>query len=270
MSSLSKYLYIFKSTWQEYMAYRANFFLEILGGAALFGAILFLWVSVYKNSSGGAIGGYTMPEMVTYLLLGGALSAITLSTSAGDEIDQEINEGAASNYLMKPLNVNFYWFSRDLARKTINFIFSAIAFGIIFLLARKFILPPVSLAMLIVAFFAAGLGIAVHFLLFYLTSIISFWLGRTWGFRFVLRVVMEIATGAIIPLSFIPGVWQNILLFLPFKFLAYFPIQIYLGKFTMAEITSGFTQCAVWLVFLAVLSYYVWKRGVRHYTASGA
>lgn len=268
--SLQKYLYIFKSTWQEYMAYRANFFLEILGGAALFGAILFLWLNIYKNSGGAAIGGYAMLEMITYLLLGGALSAVTLSTSAGDEIDQEINEGTASNYFLKPMNVNFYWFSRDLARKTINLIFSVIAFGIIFLAARKFVLAPVSLIMLGAALFAAGFGMAVHFLLFYLTSIISFWLGRTWGFRFVLRVVMEIATGAIIPLSFIPGVWQNVLLFLPFKFLAYFPIQIYLGKFSMVEIISGFLQCFVWLAFLGFLSYYVWKRGVRHYTASGA
>lgn len=49
------------------MAYRANFFLEILGGAALFGVIMFLWVSVYKNSDGIAIGGYTFREMITYL-----------------------------------------------------------------------------------------------------------------------------------------------------------------------------------------------------------
>lgn len=267
---LRKYLYIFKSTWQEYMAYRANFFLEILGGAALFGAIMFLWLNVYKSSGGAAIGGYTLPEMITYLLLGGALSAVTLSTSAGDEIDQEINEGIASNYFLKPIDVNFYWFSRDLARKTINLIFSAISFGIIFLAAREFVLSPASSAMLVLAFLAAGFGMAIHFLVFYLTSIISFWLGRTWGFRFVIRVVMEIATGAIIPLSFIPGVWQNILNFLPFKFLAYFPIQIYLGKFAIEQIASGFAECFVWLALLAVLSYYIWKKGVRHYTASGA
>jgi len=267
---LRKYYYIFKSTWQEYMAYRANFFLEILGGAALFGAIMFLWLNVYKNSGGAAIGGYAMPEMVTYLLLGGALSAVTLSTSAGDEIDQEINEGTASNYFLKPININFYWFSRDLARKTINLIFSIISFGIIFFVARRFVLPPVSSTMLVLGFFAAGLGIAIHFLLFYLTSIISFWLGRTWGFRFVLRVVMEIATGAIIPLSFIPGVWQSVLFFLPFKFLAYFPIQIYLGKFSIEQITSGFAESLIWLALLGFLSYYVWKRGVRYYTASGA
>ncbi len=265
-----KYFYIFKSTWQEYMAYRANFFLEILGAAVLFGAIMFLWLNVYKNSGDAAIGGYSMSEMITYLLLGGALSAINLSTSAGDEIDQEINEGLASNYFLKPLNINLYWFSRDLARKTINFIFGAIAFGSIFLIAKKFILLPISSSMFAAALFAAGLGMGMHFLLFYLTSIISFWLGRTWGFRFVLRVVMEIATGAIIPLSFIPGIWQSILNFLPFKFLAYFPIQIYLGKFSMPEILNGFAQGAVWLAFLGVLSYYVWKRGVRHYTASGA
>ncbi len=252
------------------MAYRLNFFLEILGGAALFGAILFLWLNVYKNSGGAAIGGYTLPQMITYIIGGGLISSFVLLTAQGDEIDDDINTGFLSNYLQKPVNVNFYWLMRDIGRKILTAILGIIAFSIILFVGHKFLLPPVSLSMLILTFMIIGLGVLLHFIFFYLTSIISFWLGRTWGFRFVIRVIMEIAAGATIPLSFLPGIWKSIFSFLPFKFIAFFPMQIYLGKLATAEIISGFGQGILWLAILAIFSWYVWKQGVKHYTASGS
>ena len=270
MAFLQKYFYIFKSTWQEYMAYRANFFLEILGGAAVSGAILFLWVNVYKNYSSGAIGGYTLAEMITYIIGAGLIFSFIFTTSQGDEIDDDINEGFLSNYLLKPLNVNFYWLTRDIARKILTGFLGIAAFGTIIIFTSKYLAGPASSAMLVFALSAVVFGALVHFFLFYLTSIISFWLGRTWGFRFVIRVILEIASGAIIPLSFLPGIWKNIFEFLPLKFIAYFPMQIYLGKITTTEILSGFGWGILWLAIFAGLSYYFWKKGIRHYTAVGS
>lgn len=268
--NLQKYFYIFKSTWQEFMAYRANFFMEILGGAALFGAILFLWVSVYKNSPEGVISGYTFREMITYLIGTGLISSSILLISQGDQIDQDINRGFLSNYLLKPVNVNFFWLVRDIARKVLTTIMVMAAFSVIIVLGGKYLLMPASLAILLLVFLAVMLGSLMHFIFFYLASVIAFWLGRTWGVRFVIRITMEIATGAIIPLSFLPGIWKNIFEFLPFKFIAYFPMQIYLGKIAMPEVLFGLTEEFFWLVILAVFGWYLWQKGVKHYTASGA
>lgn len=252
------------------MAYRANFFLEIFGLIALFGAILFLWISAYKNSSSGIIGGYTLAEMLTYIIGGALISTFAMSTVQGDEIDQEINEGFISNYLLKPLNTSLYWFSRDISRKILIIFFGVIAFIAYFFLARNFLLPPVSRGMLAISIFIIGLGMIFHFLIFYIASVVSFWLGRTWSFRFAIRVLMEFATGSVIPLSFVPGIWGSILNFLPFKFLVYLPLQIYLGKLTLPQITSELLQFIVWIILLVIISWYLWKRGIKSYTASGA
>jgi ABC-2 type transport system permease protein len=252
------------------MAYRANFFLEIFGMMALFGAILFLWISVYANSAGGIVGGYTLSEMLTYIVGGAFLSSIVMSTTQGDEIDQEINEGLVSNYLLKPLNVSLYWFSRDISRKILTTFFGIISFIILFYAARNFLLPPASLVMFAASVIFVIMGMFLHFEIFYITAVASFWLGRTWGFRFAIRVIMEIATGAVIPLSLIPGLGGDILRFLPFKFLVYFPLQIYLGKFSASEIANEFLQFIAWIFFLGIAAWYLWRRGIKNYTASGA
>lgn len=268
--SIQKYLYIFKSTLQEFMAYRANFFLEIFGMMALFGAILFLWISVYSNSSNGVIEGYTLPEMLTYIIGGAFLSSCIMSTTQGDEIDEEINEGLVSNYLQKPLNVNFYWLSRDISRKVLMIFFGIVTFAVLFYIAREFLLPPASLSIFITMAVFVAMGFILHFEIFYITAIASFWLGRTWGFRFAIRVIMEIATGAVIPLSFLPGVWGDIIRFLPFKFLVYSPLQIYLGKLSASEIANEFLQFIAWIFFLGIAAWCLWRRGIKNYTASGA
>ncbi len=270
MNFVNKYLYIFKSTWQEFMAYRANFFLEIFGMMALFGAILFLWISVYANSASGTIGGYTLPEMLTYIVGGALISSFVMSTVQGDEIDQDINEGLVSAYLLKPLNTSFYWLIRDISRKTLTIFFGIISFIALFFIARKFLLPPVSLSMFATAAIFVIAGVFLHFEIFYISAIASFWLGRTWGLRFAIRVIMEIATGAVIPLSLMPGLWGDILEFLPFKFLVYLPLQIYLGKLSVMEIAGEFLYFLAWLLFLGIVSWQLWKRGIKSYTASGA
>jgi ABC-2 type transport system permease protein len=70
----------------------------------------------------------------------------------------------------------------------------------------------------------------LQFFLFECLSLFSFWVENTYGIRFTMRVIMEIVGGAIIPLSFFPDVLQKIFLLLPFPFLIYLPMKIYLGK----------------------------------------
>jgi ABC-type uncharacterized transport system permease subunit len=53
------------------MIYRVNFSLEILSGILSSLIVVFLWLAVYRSSTRGVIGGYSVAEMVTYLL-GGA------------------------------------------------------------------------------------------------------------------------------------------------------------------------------------------------------
>jgi ABC-2 type transport system permease protein len=59
---------------------------------------------------------------------------------------------------------------------------------------------------------------------------------NTYGIRFTMRIIMEVVDGAIIPLSFFPLVLQKIFSFLPFPFLIYLPIRIYLGKISLEEL----------------------------------
>ena len=56
------------------MVYRVNFFLEILGGILSSLIVVLLWMAIYRYSGKDLIGGYSLAEMVTYLLGAGLIN----------------------------------------------------------------------------------------------------------------------------------------------------------------------------------------------------
>lgn len=266
---MKKYFAIAKTTWQEYLCYRLNFFLEVIGGILMMLVLIALWYSIYQGNTEMKIGSYNLKEMITYLLGAGLIYSFLWITQQGDDINDDINRGTLSNFLVKPLNIGFYWFIRDLCRKFMTFSLGVFQFVIILFLFKNFLLPASSLLYLFLALIAIFLASLLHFIIFYLFSIIAFWYEQTWGERFVIRVIMEVAMGSLIPLSLFPNFWRIILEILPFKYLIYFPLEIYLGKITLIQIWQGFGLEIIWLIGLGLISFFVWKKGIKVYTAVG-
>lgn len=78
---------------------------------------------------------------------------------------------------------------------------------------------------------------------------------------------MEIIGGAIIPLSFFPQMLQGLFFLLPFPFLIYFPMNIFLRKISNSQIFMEFLKEIGWIVGLLVLNLIIWKKGVKRYVA---
>jgi len=70
-----KFGYIFRLVWIERMAYRVNFLMEIASGILSSVIVIFLWIAIYRSAGTEIIGGYSLREMVTYLLGGGRINS---------------------------------------------------------------------------------------------------------------------------------------------------------------------------------------------------
>ena len=57
--------------------------------------------------------------------------------------------------------------------------------------------------------------------------------------------------------------------FLPFKYLAYFPAAIFLGKIPEEQLATEMWIEAAWLVFFIVLCRVAYARGVKRYSGFG-
>ena len=251
------------------MVYRINFFMEILSVILSSLIVVFVWLAIYKSSGREVIGGYSIQEMVTYLLGGGLINSFILTTAENPETSQSIQDGTLSTMLIKPLNPYGIWFARDLGSKAFLFLLGLVGYLGVFFFFRNYLVIFTSFGYFILFLCSMLLAALLQFLLFECLSLLSFWVENTYGIRFTMRVIMEVVGGAIIPLSLFPQILQKIFLLLPFPFLIYLPMRIYLGKIPMGQLPGEFLKEAAWIVGLALLNMIVWKKGIRQYVAMG-
>lgn len=260
---------VFKLVWIDRMAYRVNFCLEILSGIVSSLIVVFLWLAIYKSSGRNLIGGYALPEMVTYILGGGLINTFILTTAENPETSQTIQDGSLSGMLIKPMSPYWIWLIRDFGSKSFLFSLGLMGYVLVFLFFRQYIIFSMGLGAFLLFFLSMSLAALLQFLLFEALSLLSFWLENTYGIRFTMRVIMEVVGGAIIPLSFFPDILQKIFGFLPFPYLIYLPMRIYLGKISPEHISAEFLKEGLWILGLAVVNLVVWKKGIRQYVSMG-
>ena len=74
-----------------------------------------------------------------------------------------------------------------------------------------------------------------------------------------------------LPLDLLPAFWANLAQghAHPFQYMAYFPAVVFLGKVSGWELVNGLAWQFGWVVVFAVLTRWLYARGLRRYSAFG-
>jgi ABC-2 type transport system permease protein len=145
------------------------------------------------------------------------------------------------------------------------------AFGVLtYLIVMLFIpLPMPSLVniLLFIPFFL--ISYLVAFFLVFTMSLGTFWVNRQWWLRNLLSLLMVIAGGALVPLSFFPPTLQLAFSLMPFQFCYFIPAIILQGYYLPEQLLPIAFLSLIWLVILWLLARFVWSRGRRKYEGPG-
>lgn len=265
---ISKYLPVFKISFQQEFAYRLNFVMWRFRNVLQIFLIFFLWDTLFLNSTGSVLG-YTRDKILTYIFGILIIKSIVLSARSVD-IAGEVARGDLANYMIKPLSYIRYWFTRDLASKTLNLIFAVCEIGLLFLILK----PPFFLQnnpfYLMFFVFSLIMAIVIYFLLLFLFNLFPLWFPeQAWGPTFLLGIFVDFLGGGIFPLDILPGVFQNIIYLTPFPYLIFFPLQTYLGTFGAGYVYQGILIQITWIVVISLVVRRVWNLGIKAYSFEG-
>lgn len=263
---IKKYWRAAKNTWDEAFAYRLNFSLWRIRTVMNILLVYFLWLSLLGN--GSFIFGYSKIQMITYILLTAFISNMVLSSRSAS-IGDEINSGDLSNYLVKPMNYFTYWFFRDMGDKAMNMSFALIEFSLIFIFLRPTFFMQTNLVLILFFIISLIVSILILFFLNVLVSLLGFWIDQVWPLRFIFFIIIQFFAGSLFPLDILPKPLFFIFNLLPFPYLLYFPVKIYLGSVNWLIILSGFIISNIWIFLLYKLVNFLWKKGIKNYSAQG-
>lgn len=263
---MKKYWAIFKISWEKQFEYRLNFFFWRLRSVIVLILLYYVWTSL--SGLRGSFAGYTSLELITYVFIVNILRSVIFG-SQSRQVGEEINDGTFSIYLIKPLNHFFYVFFRELGERASYFISAIGEIIILILILKADLFYQNNLYLLFLFFISMIFSFILYFILTYLAGILTFWIQHVSGPRFLFEWILEFASGAYFPLNILPKIIFMSLAFLPFYYIIYFPLSVYLGRLANSEIYSGLGMGLFWIIIAAVLARVAWIRGLKKYSGEG-
>ena len=248
------------------MSYRFNFAMWRLRNVLQLLTVYYLWLAVTPQN--GHIFGYSRSLILTYVLGASLIGSIVFSTRT-QEMGDNINNGELSQFLIRPFGYLGYWFARDIGDKLFNVSFALAELTIIYFILRPSIFLQPNIFAVLLTIGAICIAVVMNFFLGSLLGMIAFWSPEVWAPRFIFFTLVSFFAGGLFPLDILPVPMQRVFAFLPFGYLQYFPLQIYLGKLSSNGLIQGFCIALVWCLLLYFLVTWVWRKGLRVYSSEG-
>lgn len=263
---MKKYLTLINTTWQRALTYRFTVFAYRIGEMLEIIVLIFMWSAIYSDQQ--LIKGYTLQEMITYILIGNLIN-VAVRNWLSESVSRDIKNGTLSTFLTKPIEYINYMFFREVGRISVAFIMSIISQMIIILffldkiiLRFDFLCLLLIMAMIILAFIT-------EWLISYLIGLIAFWTDEVDGIQATASRLRKFFAGGYFPLSLLPTVFVNISFALPFAYSFFVPTQLYLGKIDLATGVKGIAIQIIWIFLLLLIVKTVWKKGLKKYEGVG-
>lgn len=254
-----------KMGFQREVQYRAAAFAMLMGFLIEPIVYLAVWTSV-SEAQGGEIGGYTTGALAAYYIVWTLVRVFNLGF-APDAWEWRIRRGRMNDFLSQPLHP----FHRDMSFFVgSKFVWVGLWVPVAAVLTLAFD-PVIEWALVNVLAFMVAIwgGFAVRFTMLYLMGMVNFWTTRGAAMFGIIIAGEILLSGRLVPLALMPGWVEDVAGWLPFKWTFQFPIEVFIGRLSLAEITAGVGMQIAWTLGMGLVFVLVWKRAIRRYAAVG-
>jgi ABC-2 type transport system permease protein len=269
IATVRKYAKIFRVSLGERMTYRGDFFLVTFLRFLPMITTILLWRAIYQASGQKSLAGFSFSEMIAYLLLVQISRMFSSMPGLAGGIARDIREGTLKRYLIQPVDLIGYLLSYRVAHKCAYIVSSAVPYAILFFVCRQYfdVMPDARtwmayivsllLAFLVGFFFEASVGM------------VGFWFLEVTSILYIVMTLNFFISGHMLPLDLLPPFWFKVLKALPFQYMAYFPAVVFLGKVKGWDLVWGLLTELAWALAFMALARWLYRRGLRRYSAYG-
>lgn len=264
MRKYKKYLSLIKTSTQQTLAYRSNFFISIMVTVLLFISSFFLWKSVFVGKD--TISVYSWGNMKGYLLVAFMCNTL-LSWYSESSISRKILDGSVAMDLIKPYSFYFARLSETIGSSIFEALVIAVASAALIIMLR--IPLPKDLITWVCFLLSVLLALIIKFGVVYLFSMLIFLTSSYMGIQWARAAITNLLSGGLVPLVFFPGWCQAIFAYMPFQYIVSFPASIFLNQADLTQIGSHFLQELLWIVLLFILGKALFAFSIRKVTIYG-
>lgn len=274
---LKKYKPFLKAGMMNAFAYKGAIFTWLFISILQILCVVFLWVAVYKNSPDGidsVINGFSFKEMIVYNVFVNIFGFATLGGDTLFIINEDIKKGTIDLAFTKPISYRFRLLMENLGNLfAINIMIGLPGYIIAFIvfISIGFIqLSPMTIIISILLFLIAQIiANLLNDTISYICGVLCFYTSSGWGINQAKEVIVSFLCGRLLPLAFFPGVFGQIISYLPFAGISYYPVLILMGKtdILMGIHYVGFSL--TWLLLLNIFAKLLFNHASKKITVQG-
>ncbi len=260
----------------ERLAYRGDFVLGTLMRFLPIITQIFLWWAIFQainpeDPNAARLTGYSFQDIVAYYLLTMLGRAFSSMPGLSSSIATKIRDGEIKKFLVQPVDLISFLFWSRVAHKIAYYVIATVPFILVFYLCRHYFTlgsPDLITWLLFVA--SLFLSFALGFYLEACIGLVGFWMLEVSSLLFVYMLFQFFLSGHMFPLELIKEPYSRAIIgVLPFKYLAYFPAAVFLGKVQGTALAIDMAMLVGWTLFFYVMSRVIYRRGLKRYSGYG-
>lgn len=262
-----KYLSTIVLSIQDALTYRASAVVWMLVDFIPSVVMILVWKAAYSGRT--QVGGYSLSEMITYYLLTGIISG-ALTSHAEWTFNWEVRDGRLTPQLARPIHYPLVVICRETGWLITKFVVGLPVFLLLVYIFRDYFLIPLLsgetwLGLAVVAF----LGYVILSEIGACLGCISLWTVEAAGMFGLWWSASSVLSGSLLPMELLPRPLYALAYVMPYRWTAYFPVRVLLGKISETEIWHGALFQLGWVAVLTLLLAVLWKAGTRRYEGWG-
>jgi ABC-2 type transport system permease protein len=263
MKTFKKYWAIFQITLINSLAYPG----ELIGRSLMIIPFMWifyqLWKVTYAASGTDFINGLTLSNVLWYLMLA---ETIELGRPPlARTISENVKDGSIAYLLNKPYDFLLYQLSTTMGETIFRALMNAMFGGAVVLLLVGAPENPEGFIIALPAIFGAWI---LHFCVTVMIGLSAFLVEDVSAFMWIYQKFAFIFGGMLIPLDFYPIWLQNLARALPFSSMTYGPARLFVTP-TVELFINVMALQIIWIVILALLLTFAYRRGVAYLTVNG-
>ena len=264
---MSSYVGLFKMTFKGELQYRAKAISGVV--TQVFWGLMYIYL--YTAFMGGKlIAGFSISQMISYVWIGQAFFALRFA-DLPKNCGKEIENGNVCYKFVRPVDLYNQWYAEHFGYKLSATLIRCAPLAVV-----AFLMPTSMRLTLPTNFAAFGLFVLALLLGALITSAISmisvFLTFKTLSSKGTLTIVNTVCGllgGMYVPLVFMPQSIQNILNYLPFRFIMDLPARIYVGNIPPLEALKFLGISVAWLIALITLGKLLMKLASKNTVIQG-
>ena len=264
LAVLGTYAALFTTNLRNQLTYFGEWALRGVFLAMILFVFLQLWRATYAGQPSGAIGGFTLPQMLWYLAI---TESLILSRPALNRlVDAEVRTGDIAYTLLRPYAYGGYRLMAYLAERLLRF-GTLMTIGV--LLATLYVGPvPLRAQDIAGALAALLLACLVDFLGAFGIGLLAFWTEDTSSIGLLYDRMVMLLGGMLLPLELFPEPLGTVARALPFSTLVYGPARLALGA-APEPLWALLARQVVFLAAGGVLVGLLYRRAFRDIAVNG-